>query len=185
VAAALSDNTWIRDLDHLVGFTSAHRIEFITLSNRVEQVPLQPQQADKITWTLTKSGDYTTSSAYKAQFVDFAANHALAAIWKTWAPPKCKFFVWLIFQNRVWTSDRLAWRNWDHNPVCPLCRTTPKTALHLLAECRYSRRIWTVVANWLGIHDLLPSECTPTTSTSDWWLSVIRHPTPPAKARTP
>jgi hypothetical protein len=87
MAAALSDNTWIRDLDHLVGFTSAHHSEFITLWNRVEQVPLQPQQADKITWTLTKSGDYTTSSAYKAQFIDFAANHALAAIWKTWAPP--------------------------------------------------------------------------------------------------
>jgi hypothetical protein len=86
VVAALSDNTWIRDLDHLVGFTSAHHSEFITLWNRVEQVPLQPQQADKITWTLTKSGDYTTSSAYKAQFIDFAANHALAAIWKKWAP---------------------------------------------------------------------------------------------------
>jgi hypothetical protein len=66
--------------------------------------------------------------------------------------------------------------------VCPLCRTTPETTLHLLAECRYSRRIWTVVANWLGIHDLLPSEWTPTTSTSDWWISVTSTPnTPPHK----
>jgi hypothetical protein len=111
VAATLSENNWIRDLEHLVGFTSAHLSEFITLWNRVEQVPLQPQQADKITWTLTTSGDYTTSSTYRVQFVDFVANHALAAIWKMWAPPKCKFFAWLIFQNRVWTSNRPVRRN--------------------------------------------------------------------------
>jgi hypothetical protein len=43
VAATLSDNNWIRDSDHLVGFTSAHLREFITLWNWVEQVPLQPQ----------------------------------------------------------------------------------------------------------------------------------------------
>jgi hypothetical protein len=175
----------IRSLDHLVGFTSAHLREFVALWNRVEQVPLQPQQADKITWTLTTSGDYTTSSAYRAQFVDIAANHVLPGIWKTWAPPKCKFFTGLILQNRVWTSGRLARRNWDHSPVCPLCRTTLESALHLLAECRYSRRIWTVVANWLGIHHLLPSEWTPTTSTSNWWISVTSTFNTPPKACAP
>jgi hypothetical protein len=147
----------------------------------VEQAPLQPRQADKITWTLTPSGDYTTSSAYKAQFVDFAANQALATIWNKWAPPKCKFFAWLIFQNRVWTYDRLAQRNWDHSLMCPQCRATPETTLHLFAECRYSCRVWPVVANWLGLHNLLPSKCTPTTSTSDRWLSITMTPNTPRK----
>jgi hypothetical protein len=81
VASALHENTWIRDLQHLTGLTPAHLLEFVTLWNLVDQSRLQPQQEDKITWTLTPKGEYTTSSAYKAQFHGYAANPALAAIW--------------------------------------------------------------------------------------------------------
>jgi hypothetical protein len=56
---------------------------------------------------------------YKAQFVGFAKAPEMATIWETWAHPKCKFFAWLILQPRVWTSDRLARREWDHQPLMP------------------------------------------------------------------
>jgi hypothetical protein len=182
VASALDEANWIHDLNHHSGITSSHLLEFVTLWNLVGQETLQPHQEDKITWTLTPSGEYTTSSAYKAQFHDLAANQALASIWKTWAPPKCKFFTWLIFQDRVWTSDRPARRNWDHSPVCPLCRTTPETTLHIMAYCRYSRQIWSQVATWVGLHDLLPASWPPTTSACEWWTIVTSIPgTPPRK----
>jgi hypothetical protein len=29
-------------------------------------------------------------------------------IWKSWAPGKCKIFLWLAVKNRCWTTDRLA-----------------------------------------------------------------------------
>lgn len=106
------------------------------------------------------------------QFHEYAANHELATIWKTWAPPKCKFFTWLIFQDRVWTSERLARRNWDHNTMCPLCRVMPEMMLHLLEDCRYSRRVWNHLATWLGLDDFLPTRWTPSTSTSEWWVTV-------------
>lgn len=35
---------------------------------------------------------------------------------------------------RVWTCDRLARRNWPHNPLYVLCRQTIETVHHLLAE---------------------------------------------------
>jgi hypothetical protein len=28
--------------------------------------------------------------------------------WKTWAPTKCRFFVWLVALNKCWTANRLA-----------------------------------------------------------------------------
>jgi hypothetical protein len=95
VRAALHENTWIGDLNHRTGFTPAHLTEFAALWNLVRQTTLQPQQSDSISWTLTSSVDYTTASAYKAQFHD-QAHPVLPAIWKSWAPPKCKFFAWLI-----------------------------------------------------------------------------------------
>lgn len=47
---------------------------------------------DNINWKFTVNGQYTTSSAYKAQFLDYIKMPHIYAIWKTWAPPKCKFF---------------------------------------------------------------------------------------------
>uniref|UniRef100_A0A453EV98 Reverse transcriptase zinc-binding domain-containing protein n=1 Tax=Aegilops tauschii subsp. strangulata TaxID=200361 RepID=A0A453EV98_AEGTS len=29
-------------------------------------------------------------------------------IWKSWAPPRVRFFHWLADQDRCWTADRLA-----------------------------------------------------------------------------
>jgi hypothetical protein len=160
----------------------AHLAEFVTLWNLVRQTNLQPpQQADSISWTLTQLGHYSTSSAYKAQFHDRAANPVLPTIWKSWSPPKCKFFAWLILQDRVWTSDRLARRNWDHIPVCVLCRAVLETALHLLAECRYTRRVWALVVSWVGSHDLEPEGWTPSPLQASGG-SMPRFRTPLAKA---
>lgn len=102
------------------------------------QLSQRTQAEDSITWKLT----YTAASAYKAQFIGCVKEPNLQAIWDTWAIPKCKLFTWLILQNRVWTSVRLATRGWDHSPTCPLCRNTMETARHLLADCRYTKRIW-------------------------------------------
>jgi hypothetical protein len=97
VANSLHDNNWIRDLNLQVGFTTAHLCEFVTLWNCVQVTELQTDQEDKITWKLTRNGEYTTSSAYAAQFSGCMATSKLASIWKAWAPPTCKFFTWLVF----------------------------------------------------------------------------------------
>jgi hypothetical protein len=75
-----------------------------------QTIELQPSQEDKVTWKLTQNGEYTMSSAYKAQLLGTCIEPNMASIWKAWAPPKCKFFAWLILENRVWAADRLARR---------------------------------------------------------------------------
>jgi hypothetical protein len=182
VAEALQNDNWIRDLNHRTGFTTAHYSEFIMLWTLIDQTSIQPQQEDSIAWTRTRSAVYTTASAYRTQLDDHTPNPSLSSVWKAWTPPKCKFFAWLILQNRVWTTDRLARRNWDHCPVCPLCRSTLETAHHLLAGCRFSRRIWTLVATWIGLHSLHPTEWSPSTTTSEWWFSITSITDTPRKA---
>jgi hypothetical protein len=107
LAEALHDSRWIRDINIHEGFTTAHLLQLINLWILISLSQLQQQQEDTISWNLTPHGSYTTSSAYKPQFISCIKIPELATIWKTWAPAKCKFFAWLILQNRVWTSDRL------------------------------------------------------------------------------
>jgi hypothetical protein len=69
-------------------------------------------------------------------------------------PPKCKFFSWLAIQNRIWIADRLATRNWPHEPTCVLYRVALESGLHLFVECRFTKRIWEEVAVWVAVEGL-------------------------------
>lgn len=146
--------------------------EFADLRQLISQVERNTAQDDQITRKLTTSGQYMASLAYKTQFIGCMLNLHLKLIWETWAPPKCKFFAWLIIQNRVWTSDRLAKRNWDHSPTCPLCRQIMETAHHLLAECRYTKQMWNLVATWTRQPQVRPMEWKPTDTIQEWWTAM-------------
>jgi hypothetical protein len=185
VADALRDNKWIIDLNHRSGFTTAHLLQFSVLWNLVTPTELSPQREDTISWNLTRDGNYSTTSAYKAQFVGYVKTPDLASIQKTWAPPKCKFSAWLLLQNRVWTSNKLARRECDHNPTCPLCHTTMETAHHLVAECHYMRRVWVLVANWTGQRYLHPDEWPHNESVLHWWSSLTTAPDISRKQHAP
>ena len=103
-------------------------------------------------------------------------------IWKTWAPPTCKFFTWLAIQNRLWTADRLAARGCPNQQYCPLCMSTNESAIHLFAHCRYSKRIWEAVRSWT--HGKFPS-CegwNNMDSVVQRWLTVGTSTASPCKA---
>lgn len=40
--------------------------------------------------------------------------------------------------------------------------------MHLIAECRYKRRIWNLVATWVGFHQLEPRRWGVAQSIKDW-----------------
>jgi len=91
-------------------------------------------------------------------------------IWKTWAPPKCRFFVWLVAQNRCWTADCLARRGLPHPERCPLCDQAAETIDHLLVQCVFAREFWFRFFSRIGLQDFSPQ---PTeTSFHFWWEKV-------------
>lgn len=184
VAQAMENNNWIRDLNYRYGFTVALLHEFFILWALVRNTELQPAQEDRITWKLTQNGQYSAVSAYKAQFLGSARQPRIAALWNAWAPPKCKFFAWLILQNRIWSSDRLAQRGWDHSPTCPLCRCAMETSHHMLAECRFTRRIWTLTSTWSAQPTLAPNEWRQSSTSLEWWTNITTTSELPRKGIT-
>lgn len=80
------------------------------------------------------------------------------------------FFVWLIIQNRVWTSDRLVRWSWTYCPVC--CRQIAETAYHILVGYRYPRRIWSLCAKWTGQPNLRLENWPKSSKMQERWTNI-------------
>jgi hypothetical protein len=75
-------------------------------------------------------------------------------------------------QNRLWTVDWVLKHGGQANPMCQLCRSQPESALHMLAQCSYSKLVWTALAGWLGVQLQTP----PSNSSGQlkhWWHSML------------
>ncbi len=155
--------------------------QLVRLWEAVRNVHLNSEEPDQIAWKFTANGHYTASSAYHAQCLGAPNSNLNSLIWKVWAPGKCKFHSCLIIQNRVWTSDRLATRGWQNNGHCPLCRSELETGIHLVGRCRYTKRIWSLVASWTGYQQLEPTEWEEARSVQHWWGSLANTPGVPKK----
>jgi len=91
---------------------------------------------------------------------------------KSWAPSKCKIFIWLAIQNRCWTADRLQKRGLPHPAHCPLCDQEDETVQHLLTSCVFARQFWFYILQLLGLTNLVPSRRS--ISLADWWKKSWR-----------
>ena len=129
---------------------------------------------DEISWKFNESGQFSTTSAYHAQFIGAINTNLNEIIWSAWAPPKCKFFSWLAVQDKIWTVDRLQSRGWPHNPACVLCRRVPETGMHLFAKCRFTKRIWADICTWFAEPSLHLINWKQTTSVHEWWSTLAK-----------
>jgi hypothetical protein len=51
-------------------------------------------------------------------------------------------FIWLMLQNRIWTSDRLQQRGWPNDYFCPFYHCNLETSCHLFQSCPITRQVW-------------------------------------------
>ena len=117
---------------------------------------LEPDVEDVHIWRLSNSGQYSAKSAYEGFFMGSTQFGLYERIWRTWAPPKCRFFLWLVAHNRSWTADRLARRGLPHPEQCPLCDQEDETINHLLVSCVFARQFWYHFFRQVGLHSLSP-----------------------------
>ena len=57
-----------------------------------------------------------------------------------------------------------------------------ESAHHLLSECRYTRRIRQLAAEWIGYPELDPNRWRPSDSVLSWWLNISTTAAVPKKA---
>jgi hypothetical protein len=109
------------------------------------------EQLNKVSCGFTGNGVYS-HSAYHTQFIGTFADHEWYRLWKSKAENKCKFFSWLLLQNRLWTTaDRIVRHGEQTNTICQLCRTHLESAIHIMVQCPFTQQLWLEVASWMEI----------------------------------
>jgi hypothetical protein len=88
-------------------------------------------------------------------------------VWKSWAPLKCCFFLWLAAQNRCWMADRLAKRGLNHPDRCSLCEQESEIIDNLLVSCVFTRELWFFLLRQFGLQSLAPQ--LGSSSFMIWW----------------
>ena len=140
---ALLNRVWVSDIQGaLIVQVLA---EFLRIWELVEGTILHPDIPDQFCWKLSSTGQYDNKSAYDSMFIGSIRFLPWKRIWKTWAPPKCKFFIWLAINGRCWIADRLAKRGLPHQAACPFCDQHMENISHVLVSCVFARKVWTIM----------------------------------------
>jgi hypothetical protein len=169
VAAGLQANCWARDIQGTIGIQEIG--QYLQLWRKLEGITLTTEP-DTLIWKWTSNGTYSAQSAYLASFHGAITCAAWKLTWRSWAPPRVRFFQWLANLDRCWTADRLARRGLQHPPRCPLCDQAAETIHHLMMECPFTRQIWHETIAWLRIPCLPPDG---EDTLTDWWRSARRR----------
>jgi hypothetical protein len=90
-------------------------------------------------------------------------------LWKSWAPNKCKIFLWLAIRQQIdWLKGGL-----PHPDKCPLCDQEEETIQHLLTSCVTARQVWFSLFAPLNLSGSVPRQCE--SSFADWWHRTIKR----------
>jgi hypothetical protein len=89
-------------------------------------------------------------------------------LWKTKAPNKCRFFVWLVLHARCWTADLLHRHGLQSDATCALYSQCTEGINHLLVGCVFSREIWFKILRRCGWQQISPA---PGDGMAEWWTT--------------
>ena len=117
----------------------------------IQEVSRELDRADEIRWRWTSNGEYSSKSAYLAQFHGSHAKLKLNPIWKAKAEPKCRFFAWTLLHRKILTANNLQKRGWNNDPICKLCKQEPETVDHLAKRCTFSKSVWGCLCSWFSL----------------------------------
>jgi zinc-binding in reverse transcriptase len=111
------------------------------LLQQLQQIQIQPQQRDHITWKWQQHGIFTVKTCYRAIKERPHITSPLRIIWNIKMPRRIEVFAWLLLQNKLFTIDNLIKRGWLLPNICYLCRRQQETAQHLFINREYTQRV--------------------------------------------
>ncbi|OVA00921.1 Reverse transcriptase zinc-binding domain [Macleaya cordata] len=129
--------------------------------------------ADKLIWTPTTSGVFSTKSAYKCLTQEVASTSFAScshkfdwhSLWKVKGlAPRIQLFIWRIFTDSIGLKHNIIRHGIEVDPICVVCGLENETTDHLFLHCEIAKKTWfgspigyRVVDNSTPLSDLLLS----------------------------
>jgi hypothetical protein len=111
---------------------------------------------DSIFWGAAKSNCFTVGSYYRALSGTQHGSFPWKIIWKSRAPPRVAFFVWMAALGRILTIDNLWRRKAMVLDWCCMCKNGAESVEHLLLHCPFAGEIWAMVFGLFGVYWVMP-----------------------------
>ena len=90
---------------------------------------------DGLRWSLKKTGTFDIRSFYMALRDSSTVVFPWKSIWRTKAPRRACFFLWMAAWNKILTCDNLNKRGYTLTSWCCMCCSSGETVDHLLINC--------------------------------------------------
>lgn len=113
------------------------------------------------------AAQFSVSSAYNLFFMATVKCQYGEMIWKTRAPARIRFFMWLAVKGRCLMVDNLLKRGWPHEPTCSLYHSEFEDCNHLFTKCFYTNRVWSLLREWINLFFHLPNH--DNLLLAEWW----------------
>jgi len=110
------------------------------------------REEDKVFWTLTPSGKFTTKSIYRLIKNSGEVDTRMIELWQTKIPLKVKIFLWMLWHDRILTGDQFKIRKGKGSEKCKYCGKL-ETRNHFFFNCTIAQIIWVwvrVSMRWLN-----------------------------------
>jgi hypothetical protein len=94
---------------------------------------------------LKRNGELDTSLIYKAlKSANSSPDAWTKFVWNK-APPRVKFFAWLLAKGRIQCKSNLQRKGVVQTSTCELCNATDETPAHLIFGCPFAAQFWSAL----------------------------------------
>ncbi|KAL0448748.1 UNVERIFIED_CONTAM: hypothetical protein Slati_1431200 [Sesamum latifolium] len=114
------------------------------------QIPIAAGRDDKIVWTRSSDGVFSTKAAWETIRVASPWRQLLADIWHCSLQPTMPVFLWQLFQNRISVDARMKQKGFSFPSKCQCCEAE-KTIPHLFVESSAVQGVWQHFAHFFGL----------------------------------
>ncbi|KAJ3695785.1 hypothetical protein LUZ60_001162 [Juncus effusus] len=128
--------------------------EYSVFEALLDQINLV-QTENVVKWRWSEQGKFSTKDTYRRMAIGAFTSSDLKSVWTVKIPLKMTLFLWIFKQKKVLT------RGYNFANRCFMCCGACESCDHLIAECDYTRRLWSLFKNSLN-----PTITIPETSSS-------------------
>ncbi|KAL0307550.1 UNVERIFIED_CONTAM: hypothetical protein Scaly_2979300 [Sesamum calycinum] len=107
-------------------------------------------QGDRIVWTKSSTGDFSTKSAWEGIRQASPRRQLLADVWHRSLRPTISVFLWRLFQDRIPVDARMQQKGFSFPSKCQCCEAE-ETVSHLFIESAAVQGVWQHFAAIFGL----------------------------------